>query len=79
MSDRFYVVAGDAHQARTWGQINHVSSHRIVIVTRPEYLCGLRGQTVVLVGTYWERRDYDEISTMLRAQEAVVLKAAERW
>lgn len=63
------IIAGNAKQAWDAAQSKRLGSDWFNIIDA-EDLRGLRpGSTVWLVGTYYERRDYDELAELCAARD----------
>lgn len=60
-TDLLYVLAGTYEQARKFAYSKGVQYTRMVSVDRREKIMGLRGKKLYVVGTAYERDDYDAL------------------
>jgi hypothetical protein len=68
-----YIVAKSANQANDYTYSRGLSVLEARPVRSVNSLYGIdRGMKVVCIGNYYERKDWPDLQTMLRAREAVV-------
>ena len=65
---KFYVIAGNYDQFVDWCSKNRVSSSSPLVsyVSGPECLLGLQNPEVIVTGTYRERKDFQELDSVVR-------------
>ena len=69
MIDLLYVLAGNYEQARTFAYSKGVHYTKMINVDRREKILGLRGKKLFVVGTAYDRDNYDELLTEARVRE----------
>jgi hypothetical protein len=70
---RFYIYAGTAEQGRQAAHDMGLEPREWCHVTTVGMLAGLRKQVVILCGTYRERKDADQFTTMAKEREHTLL------
>lgn len=64
------IIAGNLEQARTAAELGNLRLHDWQYAAEPSNLRHVRpGSTVWLVGTYYEREDYDELAELCAARD----------
>jgi len=69
--EKTYVIAGNYREFCTWCQDMLVSKSSPLVYYIEEFggprvLRGLRGANIICIGTYRSRKDYDELSAVVR-------------
>jgi hypothetical protein len=64
----FYIIAGNFQQARDYCQAKGIRYDPSKIIHAPHVLRGREGGHVKLVGTYFDREDWDEMAALLSAR-----------
>lgn len=75
---RIHIISGDHRQAEHLARIHQLNPTEWRYVDSPHRLQGERGGVAWLFGTYWQRRDLDEIKHTLHARQFHVLHINDR-
>lgn len=75
---RIHIVAGTLQQAEHVARMNTLMKSEWCYVSSPERLRGQLGGVAWLYGTYYQRRDFDEIAVLLRERRFHVYFLDER-
>lgn len=65
------VIAGTYEQARNWAQQNSLGVSDWWDISDPDRLRGLRPSKIVFVGTYVQRRDFEQLAHQVNRLESM--------
>lgn len=71
----FYIIAGNMQQARNYFREQEMVFSPRHVLHEPHCLQGLeRGTNVKLIGTWFDRPDWDRFDEMLKERQCVVVE-----
>jgi len=65
---RILIIAGSKLEEDIYFRKNNLNPKNYQIINNYDQLYGIRGCKVILVGSYWKKRDWHKMAMMLDAQ-----------
>ena len=72
LNDLLYVLAGSYEQALHFSKSLNVHRSRLVYVSRPEHLRGIRNEKLYVTGTYYDKADWLKCVELAEAQDFII-------
>ena len=74
MKKKVYILAGNSKQALMYLQSRQLPRTNFTIIHSPAQLFGIDKPTVILTGTYWERKDLFHWEMLFKSRQAEIRK-----
>ncbi len=66
MDEKLYILAGNKQEADNWAFENHRSRSDYYYVENETHIRGMRNIEYIIIGTFWDRPDAQQLHDMLR-------------
>ena len=73
-----YILGGTIRQSEDYAKSKRLKQVNVRIISQPYHLHGIRDITLVLVGTYYDHRDFEEM-TYIAQHNGILMLKDESW